>query len=165
MRPQPQSVTIGCSVLLLSKLEAALCGLFLDLAMPGSESQDRVSDCRCLIAPRAASRISGLLCSQSAAICGPARPNRRNGLKTGVSMLGGTAPVNVDVAEIFPFSLPASATKNSKLRSKNTNKKSGSLRLKSEISFLPTRAAKTRTGVAVHENLLDSVMAAPLKRE
>jgi hypothetical protein len=39
------------------------------------------------------------------------------------------------------------------------------LRLKSEISFLPTRAAKTRTGVAVHENLLDSVMAAPLKRE
>jgi hypothetical protein len=48
---------------------------------------------------------------------------------------------------------------------KITNKKSGSLRLKSEISFLPTRAAKTRTGVAVHENLLDSVMAAPLKRE
>ena len=39
------------------------------------------------------------------------------------------------------------------------------VRLKSEISFLPTRAAKTRTGVAVHENLLDSVMAAPLKRE
>jgi uncharacterized membrane protein len=31
-----------------------------------------------------------------------ARLNGRNGLKTGVRMLGGTAPVNVDVAEIFP---------------------------------------------------------------
>jgi hypothetical protein len=71
----------------------------------------------------------------------------------------------VDVGGIFPFSLPASATKNPKSRSKITNKKSGVLRLKSEISFLPTGAAKTGTGVAVHENLLDSVMTAPLKRE
>ena len=31
--------------------------------------------------------------------------------------------------------------------------------------FLPTGAAKTGTGVAVHENLLDSAMTAPLKRE
>jgi hypothetical protein len=79
--------------------------------------------------------------------------------------LGGTAPVNVDVAEIFPSPSRPQRPKIQNHTAKITNKKSGSLRLKSEISFLPTRAAKTRTGVAVHENLLDSVMAAPLKRE
>jgi hypothetical protein len=59
----------------------------------------------------------------------------------------------------------ASATKNPKSRSKKDKQKVWVLRLKSEISFFPTGAAKTGTGVAVHENPLDSVMTAPLKRE
>ncbi len=82
----------------------------------------------------------------------------RNGLKLGpVRSRGG--PANESTSRFFSAP-PGLSDQKSKITQQTHKQKVWVLRLKSEISFRPTGAAKTRTGVAVHENLLDSVMAA-----
>ena len=74
-------------------------------------------------------------------------------------------PIECGCWRDFSLLPPGLSDQKSKITQQNHKQKVWVLRLKSEISILPTRAAKTGTGVAVHENLLDSVMTAPLKRE